>query len=482
MKEEKLSAVLARFPEYDGNQVERAYRQALERDSHKVIVLDDDPTGVQTVHDVFVYTDWQKETLREAFDDGNKISFLLTNSRGLTAAETQRIHRDIAAACHWAAAGRPYLLVSRSDSTLRGHYPLETETLRAALEALGEPSFDGEILMPFFKEGGRYTIDNVHYVASGDTLVPAGETEFAKDKTFGYESSDLRQWVAEKTKNTYPAEGVTAIPLELLRRCDHNAVEGLLMQVENFGKVVVNAVSEEDAMVFVTALFSALAKGKRFLYRSAAALAKALGGVSSRPLLSREELVNRENRNGGIVVVGSHVNKTTMQLMKLREKTDMVFIEMNQHLVVDDAAFAAEVDRVIRAAEDTIRQGKSCAVYTRRDRFDLNNGRPEDELRMAVKISDAVTSVVGRLTVRPNFIIAKGGITSSEIGTKALRCRKARVMGQILQGIPVWETGEESIFPHMPYVIFPGNVGDEYALRDAVEKMQPEERSANHGE
>ncbi len=110
-------------------------------------------------------------------------------------------------------------------------------------------------------------------------------------------------------------------------------------------------------------------------------------------------------------------------------------------------------------------------MYTRRERFDLNTGNREDELRLAVKISDAVTSVVARLSTRPDFIIAKGGITSSEIGTKALGCRKARVMGQILKGVPVWETGPESKFPGIPYVIFPGNVGDENALYDAVQKL-----------
>lgn len=254
---------------------------------------------------------------------------------------------------------------------------------------------------------------------------------------------------------------------------DYTGIERKLCSLTGFGKLIVNAVCEADVKVFVTALFSALKKGKHYLYRSAAALPKVMGGVDSRPLLTREELVNTTNRNGGLIVVGSHVSKTTTQLEVLKQKKDITFLEMNQHLVMDEEAFRRELDRVIAAAEDNIREGVTCAVYTRRERFDLNNGCKEDELRLAVKISEAVTSVVSRLSVRPNFIIAKGGITSSEIGTTALRCRKARVMGQILKGIPVWETGEESLFPHLPYVIFPGNVGDEFALRDAVEKMQP---------
>lgn len=72
----------------------------------------------------------------------------------------------------------------------------------------------------------------------------------------------------------------------------------------------------------------------------------------------------------------------------------------------------------------------------------------------------------------PSFIIGKGGITSSEIGTKALKVKKALVLGQVLKGIPVWLTDSESKFPNMPYVIFPGNVGDENALFDVVSLLK----------
>ena len=68
------------------------------------------------------------------------------------------------------------------------------------------------------------------------------------------------------------------------------------------------------------------------------------------------------------------------------------------------------------------------------------------------------------------FIIA-GGITSSDVGTKALAVKKANVLGQIKPGIPVWQTGEESKFPMTPYVIFPGNVGEITTLREAVEVL-----------
>ena len=89
----------------------------------------------------------------------------------------------------------PPFVISRSDSTLRGHYPGEVEALA---QALGEP-YHATLLIPFFLEGGRYTLHDVHYLQDGDTLTPVGESEFAKDTTFGFASSDLRAWVAEKT-------------------------------------------------------------------------------------------------------------------------------------------------------------------------------------------------------------------------------------------------------------------------------------------
>ena len=472
-KRRSLKELLQSLPVYDAAKVEAAYQEALQADGTKVIALDDDPTGVQTVHDVFVYTDWKPETMQAAFEDGNKISFILTNSRGMTAEESRRTHEDIATAVAQVAksAGRPVAVLCRGDSTLRGHYPLETDVVRKTLEACGEPPVDGEIIMPFFLEGGRYTVDDVHYVAAGDELIPAAETEFARDKTFGYRSSNLCEWIEEKTGGTWLAQQVYTVTLSELRTLDYEAIEDKLLAMKGFSKMIVNAVSEEDVKVFVTALFHVLGRGKHFVYRSAAALAKVMGGVSSRGLLTRQELVGGKAAVTGIIVAGSHVNKTTTQLQALKKCEDLCFIEINQHTVVNDDAFRREMDRVVTEAENCLASGRSCAVYTRRERFDLNTGNREDELRLAVKISDAVTSVVARLNIRPDFIIAKGGITSSEIGTKALGCRKARVMGQILKGVPVWETGPESKFPGIPYVIFPGNVGNENGLLDAVQKL-----------
>ena len=464
------AGILDSFPQVDESRVDVLLSGEIEKSSRKIIVLDDDPTGVQTVHDISVYTDWSIESIREGFAETQRLFYLLTNSRGFTVEQTTAAHREIAAraAAVSRETGISCLIMSRGDSTLRGHYPLETELLKAGAEAAGQ-RIDGEILCPFFREGGRFTIGDIHYVRDGDRLIPAGQTEFAKDRTFGYRSSDLKDYVEEKTGGAYPAEQVVSISIEELRKLDLDGIERKLLGVCGFGKVVVNAAADVDVKIFSIALYRAMAKGKNFLFRTAAALVKAFGGISSQPLLTREQMIHTRTPNGGVIVVGSHTQKTTRQLDELKKAEGIVPVEFNSDLVLDESAFAAETARTTRKMEEIIRSGKTAAVYTKRKLLVIENDSPEDALLRSVRISNAVQALVGDLRETPAFVIAKGGITSSDIGTKALKVRRALVMGQIRPGIPVWQTGAESRFPGIPYVIFPGNVGEDTTLREAAE-------------
>lgn len=463
--------VLQSYPAIDESAVDALLSKEIEKNNKKIVVLDDDPTGVQTVHDISVYTNWSKDSIAKGFAEKNNLFYILTNSRGFTTAETEKAHKEIAAVVDEAAkeAGKEYIFISRSDSTLRGHYPLETIILKEAYEKNTGKKADGEILCPFFKEGGRFTIGDVHYVKDGEDLIPAAETEFAKDKSFGYKSSNLKEYVEEKTGGAYKKENVTAISLEDIHAVNIDKIEEQLMAVKDFNKIIVNAIDYVDVKVFCVALFRAMAKGKTFVFRTAAAIVKVMGGVTDQPLLTREQMVVKETDNGGIVVVGSHTEKTTKQLEMLKEIPNMEFVELDATLVKDEAAFAKEVERCLALEEKYIKAGTSVCVYTTRALITADTDDKEDNLRLAVKISDAVQSLVGRLSIVPSFVIAKGGITSSDVGTKALAVQRANVLGQIKPGIPVWQTGQESKFPLTPYVIFPGNVGEVSTLKEAAE-------------
>lgn len=449
-------------------------------DNHKIVVLDDDPTGVQTLHDVLIFTDWSESAIEEGFREQQKLFYILTNSRSFSAVKTKQVHQEIAERILKVAQRlqKDFLIISRSDSTLRGHYPLETQTLRETLEAHSTKHVDGEILCPYFKEGGRFTFGDVHYVCYGRKLVPVGQTEFAEDQTFGYHASNLRDYVEEKTQGAYKRETVMSISIAELRQGNVEAIAARLCQVHDFGKVIVNAVTQDDVRVFVLALYEALSRGKYFLFRTAAAFVKEMGAIEDRPLLTHAEIFPEKNmaaqQSGGVIVVGSHTDKTTSQLKALQGLPGLEFLELDSDLVLKPELFSQEVTRILQKEEAIIRAGKTAVIYTKRKVLTLPDDTKESALARSVKISDAVQSLVGRLSLTPSYVIAKGGITSSDVATKALHVHKATVIGQICPGVPVWRTGRESKFPQIPYIIFPGNVGNINTLRQAVLTLQSE--------
>ncbi|UTR05846.1 hydroxyacid dehydrogenase [Alkalihalobacillus sp. LMS6] len=476
MKHLQAPETFAGIKAIDREKVQSLLKKELEGSPYKIVVLDDDPTGIQTVHGVSVFTDWTKASIQTGFKEDKSMFFILTNSRGFTETETKAAHEEIAQRVQEVAdeQNTPYVLISRGDSTLRGHFPLETETLKTTIEAMGQKRFDGEIIMPFFKEGGRFTIDNVHYVQNGEELIPAGETEFANDRTFGFASSHLGEYIEEKTEGRFTKENTIYISLEDLRNNEIDKITAQILEAKDFQKIVVNAVGYEDVEVFTISFMQALKQGKHYMARSAAALTKVIGGIADKPLLKRDDMVTKGN-HGGLIAVGSHVKKTTEQLQHLLESGLVKGIEFDVHLVQDDEKFAHETKRVRLACEEAIKNGESVVYYTRRERLDLGDNMQEEELKQSVKISDAVTSIVRDLEVEPSYIVAKGGITSSSIGTVGLHVSRAEVAGQIKPGIPVWKTGQESKFPGKAYVIFPGNVGQPETLKEAVAILEGKE-------
>lgn len=159
----------------------------------KTIVLDDDPTGSQTVHGCLLLTRWDVDILRVALADSSPLFFILTNTRGMSAERADAVTREVCinlrlALAASAAAGQAInpILVSRSDSTLRGHYPVETDVIA---ELLGP--FDAHFLVPAFFEGGRITRDSTHFLMVNGEPVPVHQTEFARDSVFGYQHSYL---------------------------------------------------------------------------------------------------------------------------------------------------------------------------------------------------------------------------------------------------------------------------------------------------
>lgn len=464
-------SVIESYPKVDEVKVHERFVQELSDFHRKIVVLDDDPTGVQTVHDISVYTDWEEESLLRGMQEEGNMFFVLTNSRSFTKEETAREHMLLAERTVKAAkqCSKEVLFLSRGDSTLRGHYPLEPEVIKEALENSLNVRMSGQVLCPYFKEGGRYTINSIHYVKEGEFLIPAGGTEFAADKTFGYSASHLGEYAEEKSYGIYTKEKSIYITLPMLRAEEYEEITKLLLGAEGFQPIIVDAVSEADVEIFATCLLRAIKQGKEFVIRCAAAVPKVLGNVSNKPLLSGEELVEGSSY-GGIIIIGSHVKKTSLQLEELqRTEAPTAFLEFQVNTCLQEGGLERETQRMITLAEEAMAEGKTAVVYTSRKLLAPEGMSGEEMLKLSVRISDALTGVVSGLNKKPGFIVAKGGITSSDVGTKALQVKKALVLGQVKPGIPVWKTGEESKFPGLSYLIFPGNVGEISTLREIVE-------------
>ncbi|MEM7797573.1 MAG: four-carbon acid sugar kinase family protein [Chloroflexota bacterium] len=438
-------------------------RQVIRSLNQKVVVLDDDPTGTQTVHDVAVLTAWSDEMIEIEMADPSPAVFVMHNSRSMTTGRAAATNTEIGTAL--AQTKRPFVVVSRSDSTLRGHYPAETNALANALRM----TLDGVLIIPAFMAGGRYTIGDVHYVAEGTDLIPAAETPFAQDKAFGYRHSNLREWVEEKTGGSIVAGEVQSLSLKTIRSGGPSAVYSQLKTLTNGEVCIVNAVTERDLAVVALGALQAEAEGRRLLYRSAASFATIRAGIDLQPPLSAAQL-DLPAVGGGLIVVGSYVPKTTAQLGKLLERDDVHGIEVEVAHLLDDATQTATVKRVTQAADSLLTRGETVAVYTSRK---LVFGDDEaSSLAIGNRVSQSLVDIVQQAKAPLRYLIAKGGITSSDVATQGLGVQRAMVPGQILPGIPVWKLGPESRKPGMAYIVFPGNVGGEYALSEVVTKLK----------
>jgi uncharacterized protein YgbK (DUF1537 family) len=432
----------------------------------KIIVLDDDPTGSQTVHSCLLLTRWDVTTITEGLSDQAPLFFILTNTRGMDAPAAADVTREVCvnlkrALADMEASGRPInpLVVSRSDSTLRGHYPVETDVIA---EELGP--FDAHFLVPAFFEGGRFTKDSTHYLMVDGAPVPVHETEFARDSVFGYQYSYLPDYVEEKTRGLIQAGDVERFQLNDVRG-DSLA---RLLSLENNRCCVVDSETQEDLNHFCRQLMTAAGMGKRFLFRSAASLLTALANLPPQPVKAESMGNYVRNGNPGAVIVGSHVQKTTQQLEVLLRCPGVTPIEVDvDNIASDYDGLLESVSEKIKSAHFT---GNTAVVFT--SRVEKTFASQSERLEFGILVSDFLIDVVRNLPESLGFLISKGGITSNDVLSKGLNLRTSRVVGQILPGCSVVRCpASHGRYPDLPVVIFPGNVGDASALAEAYQRL-----------
>lgn len=450
-----------------------------------LVVLDDDPTGTQTCHDINVLAVWDHDTLFDEFRSDSRGFFVLTNSRALPTPEARELIATICNVVKEAAKAidREFEIVPRGDSTLRGHFPDKPEV---AEEVCGQA--DAWILAPFFRQGGRLTINDIHYVSSPDgKLIPAAQIPFAKDATFGYTHSNLRDYVVEKSKGKTSVDRVQSISIKDIRIGGPSRVAELLVSFPKGSIIIANAVVDTDMEIFVLGVLEAQARGKRYIYRTGAAFVSTRLSIEQIPPLSPSDLKMdlSPKAPGGLIIAGSYVPKTTTQLNSLisgrAEKLHRIKLDNEALLQSAETSQQTILDATNEAGRHIL-NGEDILIMTSRK---LITGSDEvSSLKIGSVVASALVLFLRMLIPTPRYIIAKGGITSSDAATKSLGFRRARVLGQAASGVPLWQCTEESSkYPGITYVVFPGNVGEKTTLRDLVAgwakpKVPPNSRPA----
>ena len=485
--------VLAAFPaevQIPARLVADSVAASSEASPRVLVVLDDDPTGTQSVANLPVLTRWDVADFAWAFAyevDGQRqrAVYVLTNTRSLdpaeAAARNEEIVRNALAA---AASAEPALrlsFVSRSDSTLRGHYPLEPDVIAATVTAVNGEKTDGVVIVPAFPDAGRVTVGGVHFTRGtgkdAGQLTPVAETEFARDASFGFTNSEMAKYVEEKSNGRFPADSVIVLDLDIIRASadpmiSAKAIADAIDAATDSTPIVADIVTENDLRALALGLEEAESRGKKLLYRVGPPFVRARIGQEIRTELSGEEAYagNTPSEAGGLIVVGSHVGVTTRQLNALTEQHSAArIVEIDVEKLLGDNAgeyLDETVDTVVAAL-----RGGDVIVHT--SRLLIKTSDAAESLRIARTVSAAVVAVVNRTlkTFPPRFVIAKGGITSSDVAAHGLEIRHAIVRGPMLPGIvSLWEPVDGPA-KGIPYIVFAGNVGDDQSLADVTRKL-----------
>lgn len=441
------------------------------RSDRRVLALDDDPTGTQTVSDVPLILSWSEEDIRWALRQPSPLSVIVTNTRSLSVEKALEVATDVASN---AAAATRYQevevsLISRGDSTLRGHTPLEIGVLMEVWRETLQVAHDAMLLCPAYVEAGRITVNGVHYVVSDSRATPVGESEFARDATFGYHSSRLTDWIAEKAPGRFDLSKAVPIHLEDIRRGGVNAIVERLMSVAGGQLVVIDAAAASDLDIMAAAVVQAESMGKRFACQCGPSFLRARAGQPPRGPLPLGHVLQRGKTVGGhgLVVVGSHVGLTNDQLERAKDLGGLSEIILDATSLIDPDKSDAEIARAVHAALDAIVE-RDVIISTSREVLKGEDGI--ESLAISGMISAAVVKTVREIvdTGPPlRFLVTKGGITSCDVLREAVGFVRGWVVGQILNGmVSVWLPAstqylkrQDEDMPAFPLVVFAGNVG-----------------------
>jgi len=468
-----LADALAGYPR-EVQMSPNSVRKATATGGKFLVVIDDDPTGSQSVSNIPVITKWAVADFDWAFRQNQGAVFVLLNSRALDAAAAQELNSQTVQNALESASkiNLDIAFISRSDSTLRGHFPKETDSISHAWQQAGKPEFKATLMIPAFPGAGRVTIGGVHYLLSGEDLIPVGETEFARDVSFGFSSSRISEYVEEKTGGAISSKDVQSLDLNIIRS-GSEAIATALLNWPDDSIVAVDAASDNDLRLVAAGVALAQEKGAQFLFRTGPAFVAAWIGQAEYAPIASSQLLSQDSEKlpGGLIVIGSHVALTNRQLEQVKTAfPEIVEIELTTEMA-RDPNFADEAlpDIVILLANSLKKE--NAILRTSRDL--VVGSTPEESLAISRLVSANLALIVNQVLKENalSFVIAKGGITSNDVASIGLEVRHAIAVGPLLPGvISLWRP-IDGVAVGMPFVVFPGNVGSDEALMEIVQKL-----------
>lgn len=451
----------------------RAFRVAHPRTT---VILDDDPTGSQCVYGIPVVTVPEGREVLRSLEHPSKTCFVWTNSRSLSENEAVGLTRNLMSELvRLLPEDADLEIVSRSDSTLRGHVVAEVEEIKATSLREAGNQIDGVLFAPSFIEAGRVTVRDVHNAGTDGHWQPVAETEFANDVNFGYSNSNLGEFLREKSGGFLDDDMVVSIPLERIRQGGVPEVAEFLKGIRGGKYIIVNAVHYSDLETVSLAVLMAQGAGRRFMYRTGPSYVRAMLGLEPRGGVTTQELWPSGRPAGhGLIVVGSHVGLTTRQVRHLLSQRHAVHVELEvPRLLFTDAEERAQY--VVAKANESASALKSSLTVVSTSREVVSGVDQAENLDIARTVSAALSQLVRRVvTGKPAWILAKGGITSHELAVTGLGMVHAEVVGQLFSGAAsVLVPSGTAQVGYVPYVVFAGNVGGERGLTEAVDVLEP---------
>ena len=438
----------------------------------KIIVFDDDPTGSQTVHDCLLLLSWDYQTLLDGIKSGSRLLFILCNTRSLSEAEASQRLIEICTSLKQVINSEGYsikdfVFISRGDSTLRGHNFLEPFVINKALGP-----FDATFHIPAFIEGDRLTINGRHFVDN----MPAHETIFAKDKIFGYQTNNIKQLLYKKSKFQIQLKDIENLTLSEINELvvnENNIIFKKIRNLKNNKQLIVDADTYWYLDKFSLVL-NKLKMEKNFFFRTAASFIKSYSRIENNTKDNKyySQLRRKDDHNKymkGLIVIGSHVELSSIQLKSLLEISTCKPIEINVKDYFQIFKYKNEESqikifkkRLVNQVRECIKKDFTPVLFT--SRKVLISQSNDEEFAFNKSLASFIAQIIKELKLEIGYLISKGGITTNTILSEGFSANSVYLEGQITIGISLLSVHLKQINTSIPVVTFPGNIGDKNTM------------------